>query len=379
MTTMRVLTGSTAWARERFQKLASMKIGFVANHSARLNDGTHTLQAMLSTGVKVAALFAPEHGAFGVLDEENIPDQVEPATGLPIFSLYGEHKKPPADRLKGLDALVFEIQDIGARFYTYSSTLGHCLEAAWEASIPIYILDRPNPITGSHCEGPLADPDLLSFVAYHPIPIRHGLTLGELGRLYCAEKGWGDTAQAVPCEGLRREMWWDETGVPWVNPSPAMRSLTAATLYPGVCLLEQTNISVGRGTDAPFERAGAPFVDSSRWLAAMRAQNLPGVAFAEDRFTPKLSKYAGEGCQGLRVAIADRNFLGSVRVGIALAATLRDLYGERFEIKGVQHLLVNAKAYNLLTAGADVDEIVDSWREEIAAWEERRQPYKLYV
>jgi uncharacterized protein YbbC (DUF1343 family) len=333
---------------------------------------------MVQAGVEVGALFAPEHGAFGVLDED-VPDQVEPATGLPIFSLYGAYKRPPAERLAGLDALVFELQDIGARFYTYSSTLGHCLEAAYEAGIPVYILDRPNPVTGNHREGPLADPDLLSFVAYHSIPIRHGLTLGELGRLCCAEKGWGDTAQVVPCEGWQREMWFDETGIPWVNPSPAMRSLTAATLYPGVCLLEQTNISVGRGTDAPFERVGAPFIDSQACLAAMQAINITGVALREDRFTPALSKHEGERCHGLRIAITDREALDSVRLGIALAATLRDLYGEMFEIKGVQHLLVNVKAFNLLQSGADVDQIVDSWRADLDAWREKWRPYLLYA
>ncbi|HEX5322236.1 MAG TPA: DUF1343 domain-containing protein [Capsulimonadaceae bacterium] len=376
---MNILTGSEVLARNGFAELAGRKVGFVANHTARLNDGTPTLAAMVNANVDVAALFAPEHGAFGVLDEENIPDQVEPTTGLPIFSLYGEHRKPPAERLAGLDALVFEIQDIGARFYTYSSTLGNCLEAAWEVGIPIYILDRPNPVTGNHCEGPLADPDLLSFVAYHPIPVRHGLTLGELGRLYCAEKGWGDTARVVACEGWRRRMWSDETGVPWVNPSPAMRSLTAATVYPGVCLLEQTNVSVGRGTERPFERAGAPFIDGTAWVKALQRMKLPGVAFEEDRFTPKSSKHEGEECGGLRITITDRDALDSVRLGIALAVTLRDLYAEIFEIKGVQHLLVNEESYGLLAEGAGVDPICASWREHLRAWDERRRPYLLYV
>lgn len=374
---MTVLTGSTVWAREGFKKLEGLEVGFVANHTARLNDGTPTLSALLAAGVDVGALFAPEHGAFGALDD-TVPDETEPATGLPIYSLYGDHKKPAADRLAGLDALVFEIQDIGARFYTYSSTLGHCLEAAWEAGIPMYILDRPNPVTGNHCEGPLADPDRLSFIAFHTVPIRHGLTLGELGRLYCAERGWGETAQVVPCENWRRDMWWDQTGIPWVDPSPAMRSLDAAVLYTGVCLLEQTNVSVGRGTDIPFLRAGAPFIDGTGWVNSLQQRDTHGVSFLEDRFTPALSKYKGEECNGLRIAIADRDGLESVRLGISLAVSLRDLYREKFQVDGVDHLLVNREAYSLLIAGADTGEICGSWQAGLEQWQTRRKPHLLY-
>lgn len=372
-----VLTGSTVWAREGFKKLEGLKIGFVANHTARLNDGTPTLLAMLNAGVRVGALFAPEHGAFGALDD-TVPDEIEPSTGLPIYSLYGDHKKPPAQRLTGLDALVFEIQDIGARFYTYSSTLGHCLEAASEAGIPVYILDRPNPITGYHCEGPLADADRLSFVAYHTVPIRHGLTLGELGRLYCAEKGWGETAQVVPCENWRRGMWFDQTGIPWVDPSPAMRSLAAATLYPGVCLLEQTNVSVGRGTEKPFEYAGAPFIDAAGWVHSLQQRGILGASFLGDRFTPALSKYKGEECFGLQITIADREQLQSVRLGVSLTVALRDLYGDQFKLQGVEHLLANREAFSLLAAGADTAEICESWHAGLAEWETRRKPHLLY-
>lgn len=372
-----VKTGAQAWARDGFAKLAGLSVGLVANQTAMVDDDTSTLAALArSGGVKLAALFGPEHGAFGTYDD-NVPDLVEPVTGLPICSLYGDRRKPRTDDLAGLDALVFEMQDAGARFYTYASTLGLCLEACQAAGIPLIVLDRPNPITGIHCEGPLADLDRLSFTAYHPIPVRHGLTLGEMARLYAIEKGCEQSVIVAPCEGLARPMWFDQTGLAWRNPSPAMRSLSAATLYPGVCLLEQTNFSVGRGTAAPFEIAGAPYVDSERWLAALSREEIAGVAFAPVDFTPELREFAGQSCHGIRIRIVDRDRLDAVRLGIALITTLKATCAE-FDPSGVIKLLANAVARTLILRGAGVDEICASWQHDLARWEQRAAPARLY-
>ncbi len=374
---MTTLTGAQGWHQDRFVALSGMRIGFVGNHTAVIADELSTLAALAEApNVAIGALFGPEHGAFGTFDD-NVPDLVEPLTGLPIFSLYGEHRKPTQERIAGLDALVFEIQDIGARFYTYASTLGLCLDTCHEAGIPLIVLDRPNPITGKHCEGPIADSDRLSFTAYHPIPIRHGLTLGELARLYAAEKGYGDTVRVAPCVGWKREQWFDETGVEWRDPSPAMRSLTAAVLYPGVCLLEQTNFSVGRGSEAPFEIIGAPYVDAKMWIEALDAEQLPGAAFSLTLFTPTLRDFAGEECHGVRISVTNREALDAVRVGIALAATLIATQPE-FKPDGVLNLLANKRAHDLLTDGTSVDAICASWASDLDAWETRRKAALLY-
>jgi uncharacterized protein YbbC (DUF1343 family) len=372
-----VLTGAQVWHKDRFSHLSGLRIGFVGNHTAMITDGLSTLAALVDApNVKVGALFGPEHGAFGTFDD-NVPDLVEPLTGLPIYSLYGEHKKPTPERMAGLDALVFELQDIGARFYTYASTLGLCLEACVDACIPMIVLDRPNPITGTRFEGPLADEDRLSFTAFHRIPVRHGVTLGELARLYAYEKGFGEVVWVAPCEGWDRSQWFDETGVAWRNPSPAMRTLTAATLYPGVCLLEQTNFSVGRGTEAPFEIIGAPYVDSGSWLSALADMDIPGVAFAAASFTPTLRDFVGERCEGIRISIIDRDVVDAVRLGVALAVTLIATQ-PAFEPQGILNLLANKRAHDLLLGGADTDTVCASWSDDLAAWESRRRQALLY-
>lgn len=355
-----------------------MRIGFVANQTAVLSDGTPTLKALVDApGVTVAALFAPEHGAFGTFDAD-VPDQVEPLTGLPIRSLYGQERKPPAGDLAALDALVFEMQDIGARFYTYASTLGLCLEACAEAGIAFIVFDRPNPITGLHCEGPCADADRLSFTAYHTIPVRHGLTLGELARLYAAEKGFSDLVRVAPCIGWRRALWFDETGVPWINPSPAMRNLRAATLYPGLCLLEQTNISLGRGTDLPFERIGAPYIDAARLAEALGECETPGVAYEFDVFTPTLREFAGEECRGLRFTLTDRDVFNSVDLGINLIHSLLKSHDD-FAPARVINLLANRAGCDRLLAGDPPKQVSDGWSAELDRWRDRIGPHLLYL
>ncbi|HAF16669.1 MAG TPA: hypothetical protein DHU55_17450, partial [Blastocatellia bacterium] len=255
----KVLTGIDVLERDGFTQLAGMRVGLVTNQTGRDREGRSTIDILhRAPNVKLVALFSPEHGIRGAADEK-VLDSKDEQTGLPIYSLYGETRRPKPEHLKDLDALVFDIQDIGTRFYTYISTLGYVMEEAAKAKRPVFVLDRPNPIGGVEVEGPLADADRLSFTAYHTIPVRHGMTIGELAELFNQERKIDGDLRVIKMDGWSRSMWLDETNLAWVNPSPNMRSLTEATLYPGIGLLETTNVSVGRGTDTPFEVVGAPW------------------------------------------------------------------------------------------------------------------------
>ena len=360
-----------------FEVLSGRRIGFVGNQTALLSSGIPTLAALAATAdVSIGALFAPEHGAFGTFDTD-VPDQIEPATGLPIHSLYGDHKKPAAEWLASLDALVFEMQDIGARFYTYASTLGLCLEACTEADIELIVLDRPNPITGVHIEGPCADSDRLSFTAYHTIPVRHGLTLGEMAKLYAAEKGYGRRVIVAPCDGWRRAMWFDETGLKWTNPSPAMRNLRAATLYPGLCLLEQTNVALGRGTDLPFERIGAPYIDAGRFASAINAVAMAGVVATPDHFAPTLREFSGEECHGVRLSITDREAFNAVTLGLTLINVLMKLCPE-YQVEKVINLVANKAIFDRIASGEAPKLVVQNWRADLETWQGRIAPHLIY-
>src|SRR5438876_5094671 len=286
-----VLTGIDALERDGFKQLNGMRIGLVTNQTGRDRSGRSTIDALFKApSVKLVALFSPEHGIHGLADEK-VSDTKDDQTGLPIYSLYGETRRPKPEQLKEIDALVYDIQDIGARFYTYTATLGYVMEEAAKAKLPVFVLDRPNPINGVDVEGPPADADKLSFIAYHPIPVRHGLSVGELARLYNEERHIGADLRVIKMENWRRAMWFDATGLVWINPSPNMRSLTEAALYPGVGLLETTNLSVGRGTDTPFEVIGAPWLDGPRLATYLNARRIPGVRFIPLRFTPKSSVF----------------------------------------------------------------------------------------
>lgn len=375
---MKVKTGATMLVEQRSQLLDGAKIGLVCNHTSRLDDATPTFEALCNIyGNNVVALFAPEHGAYGTVDDA-VPDQVEGKTGLAIHSLYGANKKPSAERLANIDVLVFDLQDVGAKFYTYSTTLGLCLEAVAESSKKMVVLDRPNPITGIHMEGPLPDAGVQSFVSYHPVPVRHGLTMGELARLYNHERGLGAALGVVGMLGWRRNLWFDACGLEWVNPSPAMRSLWAATMYTGVCLLEQTNISVGRGTDTPFEWVGAPFVQSLEFCNALNAYELSGVTFYPERQTPAASKHSQEECGGVRLIVTDRDRLQSVQVGLALIIELLRLYPNTFEVDRVGVLLNNHSVLWAIKAGAGLAETWAIANSQIEQWRDRIGPILLY-
>ncbi|MGH9942541.1 MAG: exo-beta-N-acetylmuramidase NamZ family protein, partial [Pyrinomonadaceae bacterium] len=299
-------------------------------------------------------------------------------TGLPIYSLYGESRRPKPEQLQELDALVFDIQDIGARFYTYISTLGYVMEEAAKAKLPVFVLDRPNPIGGIEIEGPIADADKLSFISYHTIPVRHGLTVGELARLFNEQRGINCDLRVVKMDGWRRAMWFDSTNQTWVNPSPNMRSLTEATLYPGVGLLETTNLSVGRGTDTPFELIGAPWIDGRRLAAYLNARRIPGLRFVPVRFRPKASVFKDEECGGINVVITDRSQFRPVTAGIEIAAALRKLYPADWKIENYLRLLVNADTLARLKRGDAPEEIARSWAAGLEEFRRARAQALLY-
>lgn len=373
-----VLTGIDALARDGFASLQGRRVGLVTNHTGLTQDGLPTIDALhQAAGVELVALFGPEHGLRGEFDAE-VADGVDAQTGLPIYSLYGARQAPTEEQMADLDTLVFDIQDIGCRFYTYLSTLGHVLEAASEYGKRVVVVDRPNPITGMAAEGPLADADKLSFTAYHPLPIRHGMTLGEMARLLHDEKNLTCDLEIIPCRNWRRGDWFDHTGLLWTNPSPNMRGLTAAALYPGVGLLEMTNVSVGRGTDAPFEVVGAPFVQPRVFAAALNQAARPGIRFYPVEFTPRASVQAKNRCGGVRLLVTDRDVLNAVQIGLTLAVTLRRLYPDEWAGEKFSTLLANGKVFAAVMAGQDYAGIAAGWQDELQAFAARRENYLLY-
>ncbi len=376
--TATVLNGIDVLRRDGFRLLEGRRLGLITNHTGRARDGTSTIDLLArAPNVTLVALFSPEHGLRGQADEP-IGDTVDEKTGLPVYSLYGPRQRPTAEMLRGLDTLVFDIQDIGARFYTYITTMGYALEEAAARGIRFIVLDRPNPITGQDVEGPVADPDVRSFTAYHSIPIRHGMTIGELALLFNAERQIGADLHVVKMEGWRREYWFDQTGQEWVNPSPNMRSLTAATLYPGIALLETTNVAVGRGTDRPFELFGAPWMDGRRVAEELNRRGIPGVRFVPIRFTPRASIFAGEECGGVAIVITERAAVRPVRLGIEIAVVLHRLYPETWRIEPFGRLLAHRRTLELLKSGADAETIERAWQAELEQFRQIRRRYLLY-
>jgi uncharacterized protein YbbC (DUF1343 family)/CubicO group peptidase (beta-lactamase class C family) len=375
---VKVLNGIDVLERDNFKQLAGLRIGLVTNHTGRDREGRQTIDVLSkATGVKLVALFSPEHGIRGVADDK-VSDTRDDATGLPIYSLYGETRRPKPEQLKDLDALVFDIQDVGSRFYTYISTLGYLLEEAAKAKLPVYVLDRPNPIGGVDVEGPIADQDKLSFTSYHTIPTRHGLTIGELAQLFNKQRSIGADLRVIKMEGWRRSMWFDETNQTWINPSPNMRSLTEATLYPGIGLLETTNVSVGRGTDTPFEIVGAPWIQEDKLADYLNQRAIPGVRFVPRRFTPKSSVFKDEACGGVNVVITDRGEFRALLTGIEIAVALRQLYPNDWKVDSYLRLLVNANTLERVKRGEEPREIVGSWNAQLERFRKARSEILLY-
>jgi uncharacterized protein YbbC (DUF1343 family)/CubicO group peptidase (beta-lactamase class C family) len=373
-----VLTGIDVLAREGFARLKGKRVGLVTNHTGRSKDGKTTIDLLhTAPGVQLVALFSPEHGIRGILDS-NVPSSRDEKTGLPIHSLYGETRRPTDAMLQGLDTIVVDLQDVGVRFYTYHATMGNVMEEAARRKVAVVVLDRPNPINGWQIEGPGPGDALGQFIAYFPFPVRHGLTMGEMARLFNEEKKIGVDLTVVAAENWRRDFWFDETGLPWINPSPNMRNLNQATLYPGIGAIEYSNISVGRGTDQPFEQLGAPWIDGPRLAAALNARRLPGIRFYPVTFTPSSSKYAGQECQGVFMMVTNRTALAPVRVGLEVAAALSTLFGDTYQFENTDRLLGSRESLERVKRGEDPAVVAATWSAAEARWRRLRAKYLLY-
>jgi len=364
------------------QSQGKKRIGLVTNQTGVDASGKRTIDILAQApGVELDAIFSPEHGVAGALDTTDINNSKDDATGVTVYSVYGATdaaRRPAADVLKNLDAIVYDIQDAGVRFYTYETTMGYFLEAAAKAGIEMIVLDRPDPITGSFVQGPVADEGRESFTNYWTVPVRHGMTMGELAKMFNTERNLNSKLTVVPMEGWERGDWFDSTGLTWVNPSPNLRSVTEAALYPGVALIEGTNVSVGRGTDTPFELVGAPWIKSRELAAYLNQRGIAGVRFVPVTFTPTASVYNGQACQGVNIILTDRNGVDAPELGIELAAALHKLYPSDFKIEHMTDLLVNQSVYDGLVAGEDPRRIAQDWQEGLEKFERVREKYLIY-
>jgi len=358
------------------------KIGVLTNQTGLDSQGRRTIDVLAhAPGVNLQAIFSPEHGVTGTLDTTAIGNSRDAATGVPVYSVYGASdaaRRPSLEILKTLDAVVVDVQNAGARFYTYETTLGYFLEAAAKAGIEIVVLDRPNPITGSFVQGPMSDAGRQSFVNYFPLPVRHGMTMGELAKMFNAERGIHANLTVVPMQGWMRGDWFDSTALRWVNPSPNLRSLTEAALYPGVALVEGTNVSVGRGTDTPFEVMGAPWVNGPELAAYLNARRISGVRFVPVQFTPDASAYSGQVCQGVNLIVTERNALDAPELGVELAAVLHKLYPQQFHMEKMIDILANPSVYDAISQGQDPRRIAEDWRDPLEQFEQLREKYLIY-
>jgi uncharacterized protein YbbC (DUF1343 family)/CubicO group peptidase (beta-lactamase class C family) len=358
------------------------RIGVLTNQTGIDSKGRRTIDVLAhAPGVSLQAIFSPEHGVTGALDTTDIGNSRDSATGVPVYNVYGATdaaRRPPLEILKNLDAVVVDIQDAGVYFYTYETTLGYFLEAAAKAGIEIIVLDRPNPVTGSFVQGPIADPGRQSFVNYDRVPVRHGMTMGELAKMFNVEHAINTHLEVVPMEGWMRGDWYDSTGLSWISPSPNLRSLTEATLYPGVALIEGTNVSVGRGTDTPFEVVGAPWIKGREFASYLNARSISGVRFVPVSFTPTSSNYANQTCEGVNVVLTDRNALDSPELGVELASALHKLYPQQFDMRRMIELLLNQAAFDGISNGEDPRRIAEDWRGALEQFQQLRQKYLIY-
>ena len=369
-----VLTGLDVLAGQKFAPLAGQRVGLITNHTGLDRQGRRNVDIMLEAGVKVQALFSPEHGLEGTRNVASIANSKDPATGIPIWSLYSaENRRPSEEMLRNLDVLVFDIQDVGARFYTYITTMGYAMEEAAKRHLPFYVLDRPNPINGVRVEGPMLDANLTSFVGYFPLPLRHAMTVGELARMFNDENHLGAELHVISMSGWQRGDWLDSTGLAWVNPSPNIRSFQAALLYPGVAMLEASpDYSVGRGTDAPFEQIGAAWIDGRELAAYLNGRFVPGVRFYPTRFN------AGTAVEGVRFIITGREAFSSQRLGLEIAAALIKLYPGKLQLEANRNLIGSEAVMEALAAGRDPRQIEQIEEEKLSEFLRLREKYLLY-
>jgi uncharacterized protein YbbC (DUF1343 family)/CubicO group peptidase (beta-lactamase class C family) len=375
-----VQTGLDVLEQEKFAPLKGKRVGLITNHTGFDREGKRNLDQMIAAGVRVTAVFSPEHGLTGAEDRQDVPDTKDAATGLPVWSLHynGRYRLTPG-MLRDVDTLVYDIQDAGARFYTYSCTMLYALEESAKAKLPFYVLDRPNPITGVHVEGPLLDDNLNSFVGCYPMPIRHGLTFGELATMANAERKLKADLHVVKMKNWARGDWFDSTGLEWTDWSPNMRSLNAATLYEGIAMLEYAkNYSVGRGTDSPFEQIGADWIHGPELAQFLNSRSIPGVRVYPTRFQPTSSNFKGKTIEGVRFVILNREQFNSVRLGLEIAYALQKLYPSKIDFESCRLLIGNRAVINAMKSGEDPRTIEQNVEDSLAQYQERRRHYLLY-
>jgi uncharacterized protein YbbC (DUF1343 family) len=374
----RVLTGVDVLVAEGFAQLSGLRVGVITNQTGRDALGRRTIDLLRAAPeVRLAAIFSPEHGLNG--DREGrIESAIDAASGLPVHSLYGASRRPTAGMLSSVDALVIDLQDVGARFFTYVTTMAYAMEAAAQSGLQVVVLDRPNPIGPAGVRGPMLDPALRSFTGYLAMPVQHAMTIGEVAAMFERENRVGGRLNVIAMRGYRRDLWFDQTGLAWIAPSPNLRSLDEAILYPGVALIEGTNVSVGRGTQSPFEIVGAPWIDGQALAKALNGRDLRGVRLDPVQFTPAQDPYAGRLCQGVRITLADRAAFDAPRLGVELAAALRRLHPGRFNIEGMLGNLGSRESLAALAAGEDAGAIAATWGPALRSFEALRANYLLY-
>jgi uncharacterized protein YbbC (DUF1343 family) len=374
----RVQTGIDVLEAEKFAPLRGKHIGLITNHTGLDYQERTTINVLArAAGVQVVALFSPEHGIAGHSDEK-LPSSKDASTGLPIFSLYGDHLRPTDEMLQGIDALVFDVQDAGVRFYTYTTTMAYCMEEAAKRNIAFFVLDRPNPLNGDIIEGPMLDAEKTSFVAYYPLPVRYGLTIGELAQFFNTENHINAQLHVIPMRNWHRNYFFESAGLKWIPPSPNLRTLKGSLLYPGLEILQNAGVSVGRGTEAPFEEFGAPWINGEEVATLLNAKSLPGVHFVNQPFIPVSGLYAGQHCGGVGVRVTDRVALRSMRVGLEIATALYKKYPDHFDVSKILLLLGNDSTIQQLQSGTPVGEIITSWTKDLATFDQARRRYFLY-
>jgi uncharacterized protein YbbC (DUF1343 family) len=376
--TDRTKTGIDVLEEQNFAALRGKRVGLITNQTGVDSQGRRTIDVLAhADGVKLVALFSPEHGIAGQLDAK-VGNDTDSATGLQIFSLYGDTRRPSDQMLQGLDALVFDIQGAGVRFYTFITTMGYCMEAAAKHKIPFFVLDRPDPLGGEKIQGPMLDPSRISFVGYFRLPVIYGMTLGELARMFNGENKMGLDLHVIAMKNWRRSQTFDQTGLTWIPPSPNLRTLNEALLYPGIEILQPAGVSVGRGTDAPFEQLGAPWIHSDVLLNSLTPRQIPGVSLAAASFTPSDGLYKGELCAGVKLAITDHDAFDSIRTGLEITDALHRLYPERFQVTKLMDLLASQTTLDALIQYQAPAGIIVSWDSDLADFRALRAKYLLY-
>src|SRR5437879_1417363 len=374
----RVQTGVDVLEAEKFAPLRGKHIGLITNHTGLDSQGRSTVDVLShAAGLQLIALFSPEHGLAG-RNDENVKSTKDPSTGLPVYSLYGETRRPTEEMLKGIDALVFDVQDAGVRFYTYTATMGYCMEEAAKRKIAFFVLDRPNLLGGEIIEGPILDADKTNFVAYFPLPVRYGLTIGELAQFFNTENHIGAELHVITMRNWHRNYFFESTGIKWVPPSPALRTTKGSILYPGIEVLQASGVSVGRGTQAPFEEFGAPWMDGEAVAAALGERHLPGLHFESKSFIPVGGPHSGERSSGVSIRVTDRFVVRSMRLGLEIAEILQKLYPKDFDTDKLVGLLGNAETVRQIKDGVSPDEIVSSWSDALRSFDQVRRKYYLY-